>query len=147
MNPVLIQLGPLQVHWYGILIVTGAVLAAWLATKEAKRRGEDPEHVWSLLIWVLIFGIIGGRRFSKWSRDGDVFFLYLIWYPVGRFWVEMFRPDAWRIGTLATAQWFALAGIALGVTGLLLNHFHSQAGKADESSVSVEGHGGAGHAG
>ena len=56
MNPVLIQLGPLQVHWYGLLIVAGAVLAAWLATREAKRRGEDPEHVWSLLTWVLIFG-------------------------------------------------------------------------------------------
>jgi phosphatidylglycerol:prolipoprotein diacylglycerol transferase len=305
MNPVLIQLGPLQVHWYGLLIVAGAVLAAWLATREAKRRGEDPEHVWSLLIWVLIFGIIGarlyhvfstptgdfagwayyrqhpldiiafwnggfrglgiygaviggvvavaiyaarhrlkllrwldilavglllaqaigrmgnrinqelygpttnlpwafhinptypcqepigspqacglpdrltdaarqwyathgfhptfyyealwnlvgfgllwfgGRRLARWLRDGDIFFLYLIWYAVGRFWVEMFRPDAWRIGSLATAQWVALAGIALGVTGLLLNHLRSRAGKADDSSVSVATHGGAGQA-
>ena len=56
------------------------------------------------------------------SRDGDVFWLYLIWYPLGRFWVEMFRPDAWRMGALATAQWFAIGGIALGVLGLLANH-------------------------
>ena len=305
MNPLLIQLGPLQVHWYGLLIVAGAVLAAWLATKEAKRRGEDPEHVWSLLIWVMIFGIIGarlyhvfstptgdfagwayyrkhpldiiafwnggfrglgiygaviggvlavaiyagrhrlkllrwldilapglllaqaigrmgnrinqelygpptalpwafhinpaypcqepagspqacglpaqltdgarqwyathgfhptfyyealwnlvgfgllwfgGRRFSKWLRDGDIFFLYLIWYPVGRFWVKMFRPDAWRIGTLATAQWFALAGIALGVIGLLVNHLRSPTGSAKEPSARLSDHGGAGRA-
>jgi phosphatidylglycerol:prolipoprotein diacylglycerol transferase len=44
MNPVLLKIGPLQVHWYGLLIVGGAVLAAWLCTVEAKRRGEDPEH-------------------------------------------------------------------------------------------------------
>jgi len=48
---------------------------------------------------------------------GGTFFLYLTWYPKGRFWVEMFRPDGWRIDTLATAQGFALAGIVLGVTG------------------------------
>jgi len=281
MNPVLIQIGPIQVHWYGVLIMLGALLAAWLATKEAQRRGEDPEHVWNLLTWVLILGIIGarlyhvfstpngsfanwayyrqhpleiiafwnggfrglgifgaviggvigvaaytwrhhlnlprwldilapglllaqaigrmgnrvnqelygpptnlpwafhinpaypcqepvgspmacgapgqltaaardwyathgfnpdfyyeaawnvvgfvllwilGRRLSAWLRNGDVFFMYLIWYPLGRFWVEALRPDAWRIGVLATAQWFSLAGIAIGIVGLLVNH-------------------------
>ena len=42
MNPVLLKLGPFQVHWYGLLIVAGAVLAAWLSTYEAKRRGRRP---------------------------------------------------------------------------------------------------------
>jgi hypothetical protein len=54
----------------------------------------------------------------------------------------MFRPDAWRLGTLATAQWFALAGIALGVTGLLFNHLRSPAGTADKSSAGLVGRGG-----
>jgi hypothetical protein len=49
-------------------------------------------------------------------HHGDIFLPYLIWYPVGRFWVEMFPPDACLIGTLAKAQWFALAHIALGMT-------------------------------
>ena len=68
------------------------------------------------LLWVL------GRRLRGWLRDGDVFFMYMIWYPLGRFWVEMFRPDAWRIGTLATAQWVALVSIALGLVALVINH-------------------------
>ena len=72
MNPLLIQIGYLQVHWYGLLIVTGAVLAAWLATKEAKRRGEDPDHVWNLLIWV-IFGIIGARLYHVFSTPAGNF--------------------------------------------------------------------------
>src|SRR5512138_832979 len=67
MNPVLIQIGPFQVHWYGLLIVFGALLAAWLSTKEAARRGEDPEHVWNLLTWCLILGIIGARLYHVFS--------------------------------------------------------------------------------
>jgi hypothetical protein len=53
----------------------------------------------------------------------------------------MFRPDAWRLGALATAQWFALAGIALGMAGLLINHLRSQAGTADGSPASLTGPG------
>jgi phosphatidylglycerol:prolipoprotein diacylglycerol transferase len=81
MNPVLLKLGPLQVHWYGLLIVLGAVFAAWVATKEAARRGEDPERVWDLLVWCLILGIIGARlyhvfstptgNFAGWSYDRE----------------------------------------------------------------------------
>ena len=73
---------------------------------------------------------------QRWLRDGDVFFLYLIWYPLGRFWVEMFRPDAWRMGSLATAQWFALAGMALGVLGLILNHRRSRTQMEAETASS-----------
>lgn len=47
--------------WYGLIIMSGAVLAAYLASREAKRRGYDPEIVWDALIWVLIAGIIGAR--------------------------------------------------------------------------------------
>lgn len=41
--------------------MSGALLAAFLATREAKRRGHDPEIVWDLFIWLLIAGIIGAR--------------------------------------------------------------------------------------
>src|SRR5512136_795951 len=95
MNPVLVELGPLQVHWYGLLIVAGAVLAAWLATREASRRGEDPEHVWSLLIWVLIFGIIGARLYHVFSTPtGDfVGWAYYRQHPLDiiAFWNGGFR--------------------------------------------------------
>lgn len=47
--------------FYGIIIVVGAVLGAWLAAREAKRRGHDPEIVWDLLIYLMIGGVIGAR--------------------------------------------------------------------------------------
>lgn len=55
------QLGPLTIHWYGLIIMLGALFAAWLSTKMAKRSGEDPELIWDMLPWLLIAGIIGAR--------------------------------------------------------------------------------------
>jgi phosphatidylglycerol:prolipoprotein diacylglycerol transferase len=51
----------LYIRWYGIILMTGAVAAAFLAEHEAKRRGLKSEFVWDALIWVLIAGIIGAR--------------------------------------------------------------------------------------
>ena len=55
------SIGPLFVHYYGIVLMLGAVLGGVLAANEAKRRGHDPEIVWDLLIWLIIGGIIGAR--------------------------------------------------------------------------------------
>ena len=56
-----IKLGFLFVHFYGIIIMSGVVLASFLAYREAKRKGLDPELVWDLLIWLIIGGVVGGR--------------------------------------------------------------------------------------
>jgi phosphatidylglycerol:prolipoprotein diacylglycerol transferase len=56
-----LNIGPLVVHWYGVIIVLGALAGAYAATFEARRRGEDPEHVWNALVWCLIAGILGAR--------------------------------------------------------------------------------------
>jgi phosphatidylglycerol---prolipoprotein diacylglyceryl transferase len=55
------QLGPLYIRFYGIILMTGALMGGWLASREAKRRGKDPEIVWDLLIWLIIGGVIGAR--------------------------------------------------------------------------------------
>src|SRR5689334_23361760 len=60
-SPIIAQIGPLALRWYSLMIVLGAVVASFLATREARRRGQDPEHVWQLLPLVLILGIIGAR--------------------------------------------------------------------------------------
>jgi phosphatidylglycerol:prolipoprotein diacylglycerol transferase len=286
MNPVIFQLGPFSLHWYGVFIVGGAVLASWVAGRTATRAGYDSDHIWNMLAWALIIGIIGARLyhvfstpangigfnyymqnpqeiFNFWSggfrglgiygglvggilaivvyarikkldvvmwldfiapnvllaqaigrlgnwvnqelygpstdlpwaffinptfpcqdpanrpttvqpcgtghlqpfnqesldwfanngfhptffyealwsllafalltllfrrygerfRKGDAILFYFIAYPLGRFWVEMFRPDAWVMGTMATAQWIALASITVSVIVLIVRHW------------------------
>ncbi len=55
------QLGPLFIRFYGIILMLGAVAGGWLATIEIKRRGQDPEVVWDLLVYLIIGGVIGAR--------------------------------------------------------------------------------------
>jgi phosphatidylglycerol:prolipoprotein diacylglycerol transferase len=272
-NPILFELGPFQVRWYGVLIMTGVALGAYFATRLARKRGLNPDHVWGGLIVAVVMAILGARlyhvfstpagcppdatfacgwpyykdhffeAFAVWKtggfqglgiygaivggvlgvtiyalwnklnplvwldlgapglafgqfvgrwgnfinqelygpptgsgwfgvkinpnlphqplpagtdyntrfhptflyeslwclltfvilynvharlahklRDGDVLLGYLILYPLGRFFVEFFRPDAWTIGTLATAQWIALGLIAASTVTLVLRH-------------------------
>lgn len=283
-NPVFFQFGLLEIRWYGVLIVTGALVAAFVAAIEAKRRGEHREHIGNLLIWCLIFGLIGarlyhilstpagasrdfsyyfiehpfetltmfgiaipfptalfiwegglgilggipggalalflytrrhhldvwrwldivtpglllglaigrwgnffnqelyglptdlpwgltitnvnqrippyddltrypldttfhptflyeslwsvagfilllwlGRRYAHLLRDGDLFSLYLIWYPLGRLWIEALRPDAWLVGSIAVAQIVSLLFIIVGVALFWQRRRHAKA--------------------
>ena len=70
-SPIIFQIGPFTLRWYGVFIVLAAVLASWIAAREARRRGEDPDHVWQALPLVLIAGIIGARLGFVLARLGD----------------------------------------------------------------------------
>jgi len=58
-----LKLGPLTLtlHWYGVLVMFGVAVGAWLAEREIKRRGENGEHVWNAMIYLLPAAIIGAR--------------------------------------------------------------------------------------
>ncbi len=51
------------------------------------------EMTWDLLGFIVILWI--ARRFEKRLRAGDVFLLFLIWSPLGRFFIEFLRTDSW----------------------------------------------------
>jgi phosphatidylglycerol---prolipoprotein diacylglyceryl transferase len=55
------KIGPFALTYYGIIIMVGFVCAAYLASREARRRGQNPDLVWDGMIWVLIGGVIGAR--------------------------------------------------------------------------------------
>ena len=55
------SIGPITIRFYCIIIMLGVLAAAWLASKEAKRRGLNSDLVWDGLIWVVIAGVIGAR--------------------------------------------------------------------------------------
>lgn len=79
-GPIIFQIGPLALRWYGILLVTGMILAAWVASRYVTRHGEDGEKVWDMLVWVLIPGLIGARLYyvfiqSPRGEDGFNHFL------------------------------------------------------------------------
>lgn len=58
-----IHLGPLYLRFYGLILVCGAMLAAYLVGLEASRRNLDPNFAWDALLWCLVGGIIGARLY------------------------------------------------------------------------------------
>jgi len=58
-----IHIGPLYLRFYGIILVTGAMIGAYLASLEARRKSLNPDSVWDGLIWGLIGGIVGARLY------------------------------------------------------------------------------------
>jgi phosphatidylglycerol:prolipoprotein diacylglycerol transferase len=61
--PPTIQLGPLSIHWYGIIMVTAIFVGAWVASRYVTRKGQDGNRVWDMLLWVLIPALLGARLY------------------------------------------------------------------------------------
>jgi phosphatidylglycerol:prolipoprotein diacylglycerol transferase len=285
-NPIIFQLGPFEVRWYGVLIMTGVALGAYFSSRLARKRGLNPDHVWNALILAVVIAIVGARLYhvfsipegctpdtpcgwywyrehpldaiafwkggfqglgiygaivggilgvvvyawwnklnplvwldigapglafgqfvGRWGnfinqelygpptgsdwyglklnpkyphqpppdgrydllyhptflyeslwclvvflilynvharlanrlRDGDVLLGYLILYPLGRFFIEYFRPDAWTMGGLATAQWIAIFCIVGGSMTIALRHiFWDREKMASKEEVELE---------
>jgi phosphatidylglycerol:prolipoprotein diacylglycerol transferase len=289
-SPIILQIGPFEIRWYGVLIMTGVALGAYFATRLARKRGLDPDHVWGGLILAVIMAILGARlyhvfstpagcppdatfpcgwpyyrhhffeAFAVWKsggfqglgiygaivggilgvaiyawwnkleplvwldlgapglafgqfigrwgnfvnqelygpptgsdwygirinrelphqilppgtdyttrfhptflyeslwcllaflilysvharlrhrlRDGDVILGYILLYPLGRFFVEFFRPDAWTVGGLAAAQWIAIGCVSGALIALVLRHrFWNREEAGQEGSIRDE---------
>jgi phosphatidylglycerol---prolipoprotein diacylglyceryl transferase len=60
-QPIIVQIGPFALRWYAVMIMLGVVAATLIALREARRRGQNPDHIWGLFPWVLAPGIIGAR--------------------------------------------------------------------------------------
>lgn len=69
-NPIAFQLGPISIHWYAICIVSGLLLAVYLAHRWAPEKGIDPEHILDFILLAFPVAIIGARLYYvifQWS--------------------------------------------------------------------------------
>jgi phosphatidylglycerol:prolipoprotein diacylglycerol transferase len=80
-----------------------------------------PLFLYESLYNLLCMGILLflGRRLSKWLKAGDLFLVYLILYPVGRFFLDFLRLDASMVGGINANQTF-MAIVAVVSAGLLV---------------------------
>lgn len=60
-DPVAIQLGPLSIRWYGVIIASGILIAYLLAQSTAKKVGIKEESLLDLIVWSIIMAIISAR--------------------------------------------------------------------------------------
>jgi phosphatidylglycerol:prolipoprotein diacylglycerol transferase len=72
------------------------------------------EFIWCLLGFIVLLLI---RKFFKYIKVGQLTGIYLMWYSVGRYFIEALRTDSLMFNNIKVAQ---LVSIALFVIGLIL---------------------------
>ena len=85
-DPVVVALGPVQVHWYGVMYLIAFASAWWLGRLRAKSSGSviQPQQIDDLIFYGAIGVVLGGRvgsvlfyNFS--SFLDDPLYLFRIW--------------------------------------------------------------------
>ncbi|MCA1031516.1 prolipoprotein diacylglyceryl transferase [Bacillus timonensis] len=69
-DPVFLKLGPLSIHWYGVIIGLGAMLGLYLVTKESQRRGLHKDTFVDLVLFAIPIAILSARAYYvifKWD--------------------------------------------------------------------------------
>lgn len=62
-NPVLFSLGPLALHWYGLMYVVAIVMGLWLIRRYTARQGVQENQIYRMLWWCVVAGVLGGRLY------------------------------------------------------------------------------------
>lgn len=88
-DPYGITIGPLTFHYYGLLIMIGAVVGTFVARRiwSEMQSENDPDLVWDALVWALIFGVIGARLYhvftpSKSLLEAGIDTRYYLTHPI-----------------------------------------------------------------
>jgi prolipoprotein diacylglyceryl transferase len=67
------HIGPFPIRAYALCIIAGILVAISLTTRRWKERNGNPDHVWDVAGWAVLFGIIGGRLYHVVS-DPELYF-------------------------------------------------------------------------
>ncbi|HEU0025640.1 MAG TPA: prolipoprotein diacylglyceryl transferase [Ktedonobacterales bacterium] len=62
-DPVLLRIGSLAIHWYGLMYVVAISIALYVVLRWARHMGLHDDQVWNLFVWAAIGGLVGGRLY------------------------------------------------------------------------------------
>jgi phosphatidylglycerol:prolipoprotein diacylglycerol transferase len=113
-GPLLVELGPLAIRWYGLLIAVAVLLGLWVSSQLAKMRGLDPAVISDLLPIIVLSAVIGAR----------LYYVLFEWRQYQINWLEAFQ--IWKggiaihgallggsIAVIAYSRWMKLSFWAL----------------------------------
>ena len=63
LDPVLVRLGPLSIHWYGLMYVVGISAGLAVSVPYAEKLGIDRDQYYSVFWPVVVASLVGGRLY------------------------------------------------------------------------------------
>ena len=135
-DPVAFSLGPITVHWYGIILGLAALMGLWLAVREGKRFKIVPDFFMDLLLIGVPSAVIGARIYYvafQWQQYQDrPLDMFKIWEGgiaiygaligaiiAGYIYIRRKGYKFWRIADIAAPS--LLIGQAIGRWGNFIN--------------------------
>lgn len=61
MHPIAFHLGPVTIHWYGIMIALAFLFGLWTATLRARREKIPADKIADVTLWLMVGAIVGAR--------------------------------------------------------------------------------------
>ena len=120
-------LGPIPIRLYGLMIGIGFLLSIWLASRQAKKEGINPDRIMDMGVYLLLAAIVGSRvlyvltNLPEFSRNPlDAFAIWkggLVFYggllaavPVGLWYVKKHNLPMWKTADIV-APYIALGHV------------------------------------
>ena len=101
-NPVAFYIGPLAVHWYGIMYVVGIIIGLLVAWPYAKSRGITGDQIETVVLYAVPAGLIGARLY------------YVVQQPLDQYIREPWRVFAfWEGGMAFYGAVFAVVAVVI----------------------------------
>jgi phosphatidylglycerol:prolipoprotein diacylglycerol transferase len=136
-DPVLVTIGGLKIHWYGIMIAIGLYVGIQVALRDAARRGLNKDQLMNVALLAAVLGIAGGRLYYV-VQNNPSFYLHhpaeiiAVWQGGMAFFGAMFGGAVavaisawrWRIPFWSLLDVGALGmtiGQAIGRVGNIIN--------------------------
>ena len=139
MNPILLDLGFVRIYWYSVMILLGLLIGGSLALKEAKRYKISDDYMSNLILFLIIFSILGARLYYvafNWSYySGNLLDIVKIWEGglaihggiiAGTLWVIAYTKK-YKVNTMRMFDILAVGLIIGQVFGRWGNFFNSEA--------------------
>lgn len=117
-DPIFLEIGPISLRWYGLLISLALLVCLFLVLRLAKKRGFNSDQIYDLAFWSVLGGLFGARLYEvfilNWSYySADLSAIVKIWEGglaihgaiIGGvmavwFWAKINRQDFWQLADL-----------------------------------------------
>jgi phosphatidylglycerol:prolipoprotein diacylglycerol transferase len=107
-DPVAFHVGPLQIHWYGLMYLCG-FLGAWLVAEYRRRKGRLPvgsEALGDLAFYAMMGVIVGGRVWYM-LFYADIHWIWTDPLALFRVWDGGMSFHGGLLGVLAAGLWWS----------------------------------------
>jgi len=127
MHPKILDIGPVTIHTYGLLLAVAFIVGIWLSSRNARKEGINPDAMWNMGLIIIFAALVGAKAllflsdFSYYSQNPREIFSLATLRSTGVYYGGLLlalAASAWYLRAARLPGWkvadLAAPGIALG---------------------------------